>query len=57
MWLDPGLPNLLVDGVALDVLDKVPGPDGDGDVGPGVPPAALRRHGSRVITLYISVHN
>jgi hypothetical protein len=57
MGLDPGLANLLVDSVALDVLDKVPGPDGEGDVGAGVPTAALRRHGSRVITLYISLHN
>ncbi len=55
MGLDPGLPNLLVDSVALDVLDKVPGPNGEGDVGPGVPPTALRRHGSRVITLYTTL--
>jgi len=50
--LDPGLPDLLVDGMALDVLEEVPGPDGEGDVGPSVPATRLGGHRPRVVTLH-----
>ena len=43
--------DCLVDGLALDVLDGVPGPDGHGDVGPGVPAPGFGAKGPGVVTL------
>ena len=54
VWLYAGLANLLVNGVALDVLQLVPGGDAEADVGPGEPASALRGHRPCMVTLEIT---